>query len=391
MFSFWACAALQMDIVLAPDHGCYEDYELFSSKSVLILSDFLDLIISLDFDINQISESANWQLQNITKRRSPNIYFFTSGTTGNSKLIKTSYFQMTSAIKCVTLNDIMPYTYRQNVLINIPLFHSYGISAVVEYTQGGSCIVLPRQKDNISPLQTLLDKKVSATLTAIEGVPYFYKQLTVILERIELQNICHIGFGGDTVSSELLHTLYKAIGNSTFSIRYGVTEIPSVIGLNFFKSISICDMMTLGIILPIYSILIKDENGLICTRNTLGELIIDCELATNERSLISTNDIVERIENSLIFRQRTTFIKHRGYKINPIEIETYINKNQDVSDSKVYLQNNSLIANVVTINKDFDTAELRTFLMQCLPSYLVPEVFLVVDTIDRTRTGKIRR
>ncbi|MCT1525058.1 AMP-binding protein [Sphingobacterium hotanense] len=324
LFSFWACVALQMNIVLAPDYSSNEDYKVFSSDSLLILSDFLDPKRSLDFDISQISETADWESGNITKIRSAYIYFFSSGTTGKSKLIKTSYFQMLKAIECITFNDIMPYSYRQKVLISIPLFHSYGISAVVEYTQGGSSIILPKQRDSISPLQILLDKTISATITAIEGVPYFYKQLAIILERVELPKIRHIGFGGDTVPPELLHILYKEIGNSSFSIRYGVTEIPSVISLNFFESLSISDTTTLGRVLPIYNVLIKDEKGNSGSRNMFGELIIDCSVAHHERCLISTNDIVERTENSLIFRGRTTFIKHRGYKINPVEIETFI-------------------------------------------------------------------
>ncbi|TDS13884.1 class I adenylate-forming enzyme family protein [Sphingobacterium paludis] len=394
LFAFWACTALQVHVVLMPDHDHNELHypaEIGGREAVLLLSDYLTSSATLDFDIDGVAESADWQFDGRLAVAVPNIYFFTSGTTGNAKLIKTTYFQLINAMASIAEHAMMPYTYRQQVLISVPLFHSYGISAVIEYTQGGSCLLLPKAKDNIAPLQALLDKKVSTTLTAIEGVPYFYKQLALLLTRVELPKIAHIGFGGDTVAPELLQDLYEALGNSSFSVRYGVTEIPSVIALNFFASTAVPSPLSLGRVVPLYNVLVNDEQAGMDAAHSFGELIIECEVAPKKTIRVATNDIVERIGDSFLFKGRTTYIKHRGYKINPVDIESFINKHDDVRESKVYPHNNTLLADIVTATGALDGIALKAFLGHHLPSYLIPEAFVAVAAIDRTRTGKIKR
>lgn len=392
LLSFWACTALGMDIILLPElHIDLSNLATAADQpaAAIMLTDFMEGADCLQVHISHSTGIiAPWKEP--ANNRYSNIYFFTSGTTGNSKFIKTSYYQFVQAITCIRANNFMPYVNSQNVLITVPLFHSYGLSAMVEYTSGGSCLFLPKTKDFISPLQSLLDANIGTKITAIEGVPYFYRQMAVILSRLKLTALTHIGMGGDSVSPDLLKKLVQTNSNLSLSIRYGVTEIPSIVSLNYFRATELFNERSLGNVLPIYEVKLYDENG--AMHATEGELVVECFLYPGKLTHIHTNDIIERSDQGLTFKSRKIFIKYKGYKINPVEIEHSLNEHPDISEVRVHLVNEILTAEIVSGSKtSLDTKEIREYLQQHISSYMIPDQFLFVDVIQRTRTGKIMR
>ncbi|MEN5086525.1 AMP-binding protein [Sphingobacterium faecium] len=393
LLSFWACVALELDIILVPQHRVSAPDLLARSGcqgSSITLSDDQEEH-SHDVCIDIPSQGAQWSEMPTKMQQYSHIFFFTSGTTGQSKLIKTSYYQLINAIDTIRNTGIMPYTQSQLVLISIPLFHSYGISAVVEYTQGGSALFLPDAKDSISPIQLLFDQDVNTKITAIEGVPYFYKQLLLICNRIKIPHLQHLGFGGDAVPLELLKELHGKFEQVSFSIRYGVTEIPSIIALNYVNDIGNAQLTCIGQVLPIYDLYLADEAALVKQQHTKGELIVQCDVYPDHQLRVETHDVMEKIGNHYHFISRNLFIKYKGYKINPVQVETCLNEVSGIADAKVYLKNDHLTADLM-IHAEFKGIQaLKKELAQSLNSYLIPDHFVLVEQIERTKTGKIKR
>lgn len=390
LLSFWACCLLQVDIVLVPEFDLNTKDLVDSNENLridMMLSDFIEAVDSFDVDLTQI-ETLTFRFFE-SKSGYKNIYFFTSGTTGHPKFIITSYHQLIRAVNCIRDNHLMPYIYNQTVFITLPLFHSYGLSAMVEYTAGRSCLFLPKLKDHISPIQTLLDKNVQQQITAIEGVPYFYKQVVLMLERIQLPLLKHVGMGGDKVSEDLLNLLGKKLGKLSFSIRYGVTEIPSIVGLNYFHTGDCFLLNGLGYTLPIYKINLLSE-GTEAALNR-GELLIECFLYPNRAILVNTNDIVVFKDNHYHFQARRIIIKHQGFRINPVDIEDCLNQHPYISDSRVFLRDEKLTAEIVSIKADLALKEIKNHLLKLLKSYVIPDHYIFVEQVKRTRTGKIIR
>lgn len=393
LMSYWACVALEIDIILVPEmeinlEGFLAiDYKL---EADLMLTDFINAKSCYDVEINTGYLLTTSTIFPTTTRLNANIVFFTSGTTGKSKFIKTSYYQMMSAIRCIQEHQLMPYTALQKVLLTVPLFHSYGLSAAIEYTQGGSHLFLPKSKDHISPLQALLSKAVSEQITAIEGVPYFYKQMATIMNRLKLPRLKHIGMGGDSVSLELLRKINDFNSSLSYSVRYGVTEIPSVISLNLFKYHEDISTRVLGKILPIYHVALHaDDEGL---KETEGEMRVDFLLYPDLPVNISTGDLFALSNGNYIFKSRKVFLKYKGYKISPLEVEEYLNGHEYIDDSRVYLNNDMLTADLVARQeKVLDPKEIRSYLLSCMNAYLIPDQYNVVEVIKRTKTGKIIR
>ncbi|WP_420574461.1 AMP-binding protein [Kordia sp.] len=391
IISFWACTKLEADIVLVQKpnarSGKIELETLNITVDIILSDDNFELNDHGKIDSITTSEESHFKASTKNNELQGSIYFFTSGTTGKSKFIKTTYYQIVNAINCIQEEKRMPYTKNQRVLITAPLFHSYGLSCLIEYTAGDSQILLPPTKKYLNPIQCLFNKNISTKVSAIEGVPYFYQQLLLFIKRIQMPNLRHIGMGGDVVSQELLDTFHTKTDSVTFSIRYGITEIPSVISINYFTYSSDFKPHQLGEILSIYTINIEKEKD----DASQGELSIEHFYLPDVKKKINTGDIFEQKADKFSFISRNTFIKYRGYKINPIEIETYLRTHVAVDDCRVILINDTLTAEIVTTDTDLNLGVVKEYLKEELRDYVSPDRVKIVESIKRTKTGKIIR
>src|SRR2546427_6390729 len=90
-------------------------------------------------------------------------------------------------------------------------------------------------------------------------------------------------------------------------------------------------------------------------------------------------------------------VKIRGFKVEPGEIEVALLEHRAVKEAVILSWEHSsgeqrLAAYVVaTKNPGLLEAELRSFLRQSLPEYMIPSVFVLLDTLPLTPNGKADR
>src|SRR5262249_9591347 len=90
-------------------------------------------------------------------------------------------------------------------------------------------------------------------------------------------------------------------------------------------------------------------------------------------------------------------IKVRGYRIEPNEIVSVLNKFEGIRESAVVAQESSsgdsrLIAYVVSSPESKTTfTELRAFLSTRLPDYMIPARFVRLDSLPVNSNGKVDR
>ena len=90
-------------------------------------------------------------------------------------------------------------------------------------------------------------------------------------------------------------------------------------------------------------------------------------------------------------------VKIRGFRIELGEIEAVLSNHPQIQQAAAIATtdptgNNRLIAYVVVSeDEDLSTQQLREFLQQQLPAYMVPSTFIILDTLPLTPNGKVDR
>jgi aspartate racemase len=94
--------------------------------------------------------------------------------------------------------------------------------------------------------------------------------------------------------------------------------------------------------------------------------------------------------------RRDSQIKLRGYRIEPGEIETWLVRNPSVREATVIAENSTsgetqLVAYVVSNGAAASVGDLRSFLKQQLPEYMVPSRIVFLDALPFQPNGKLDR
>ena len=116
--------------------------------------------------------------------------------------------------------------------------------------------------------------------------------------------------------------------------------------------------------------------------------------------LYKTGDLVQRLsDGSIEFLHRVDHqIKLRGFRIELGEIETLMEQHAGISQCVVLVQGDNpserrLVAYLVPTDPRVApaTEELRDALKKCLPTYMIPAAFAVIEKMPLTSNGKIDR
>ncbi len=116
------------------------------------------------------------------------------------------------------------------------------------------------------------------------------------------------------------------------------------------------------------------------------------------RCIYRTGDLARRgADGRIQYVGRSDYqVKIRGFRIEPGEIEATLKKHPGVRQSVVSVQESEndgkhLVAYVVPAETSPTEEELRPFLKQNLPEYMVPAVFMFLPVLPLTPNGKVDR
>lgn len=334
-------------------------------------------------------------------RAEPAFLFQTSGTEGEPKWVQCHFWKCFEAVECMWREGALQHAREQTVYLTPPLYHSYGLSSLLEYTRGGSTIVLPSGSSPLGPIGELGDRGLAEKITAIEGVPYFYFQFSRLAGRFRLPALRHLGFGGGGLDLDAVRRLQKHYPEITYSVRYGLTETPSVVSHKLFRSPYDADWRSSGRLMPVYRVEIVDASGKILGPEQEGEIVVSGMCVANytnaksysAENVLRTGDIgyLTREGELVVVGRRSVFLKYRGFRLSPEQIESVIRTFSSVEDCRVSMQDSRLVAEVVSPGYPVSKHGLLNYLVERLPAYAIPEDVIQVERIPRTLSGKIKR
>lgn len=311
------------------------------------------------------------------KKSEANVVLYTSGTTGLPKKVLQPLVNLIRDVRLSEKHSDSKWGFAYNPT------HMAGIQVFFQavFNQNPLINLFNKKRDDIYDLIDI--EKISH----ISATPTFYRLL------VPCRNSCltvkRITFGGEKSSPKLYEQMGSVFPNAKISNIYASTEAGALLSSNgegFYIPESKNELI------KIY------ENELLIHRSMLG-IVSDIDFIDNEWYM--TGDLIEwvgRKQESFIFLSRKSeMINVGGYKVNPHEVEEFLNCFDGVQSSRVYGRKNSVLGNIlmaeVVLKSDTDKNEqnIKEFLSIHLQNFKVPRKILFVEDLSQGRTGKVIR
>lgn len=376
--------------VINEDYGKDKRNETLSKLGNYILIDG-DSIICSD-DNTPINEKESYVL-------------FTSGTTGTPKGIIISE---SAALNTVNAINKMFAVSATDVILNISnLYFDLSVFDIFSSMITGAEIV------SVNPLfWSSVGDRYSNRITIWNSTPALANEFAT---KKRLDHIRLFLMSGDFVAINLVDKLFSMYSEDVSVIALGGATEASIWS-NYFD----CRQPHLGRTIPYGHPLFEQElyiintySGMLCPENVPGEICISgaglaegyLEAEQTAQAFVLDTQVGKRIYrtgdlgflsddgNIYITGRIAQEIKHNGYRIDLREIEKYITSMDCISNALVVVERLSefrtrLSAVVESPNRFVDT-EIRTFLSEKLPHYMIPSNILVVKKFPLTNNGKI--
>ncbi|MCK4359258.1 MAG: amino acid adenylation domain-containing protein [Candidatus Cloacimonetes bacterium] len=297
--------------------------------------------------------------------------------------------------------------------------------------QIGATICVPDSED-IEPgrLGKWMRKK---KISIVHLTPAMGEILTETTPKATLISLRYAFFLGDMLTKRDVSRIQKFAPYTTVVNLYGTTETQRAVGYFVVSNKldishdesrvneSINDIIPLGKGMKDVQLLILNnskqlsgigEKGEIYLRSPhLAKGYINNNELTHERFIINpftkisrdklykTGDLGRYMpDGNIEFLGRIDYqVKIRGFRVELEEIEAMLKQHPDVRQTVVVTRNEQpenkyLVAYVVSKKKQVSiSSELRCFLKQRLPDYMVPSNFVIIDSLPITPNGKVDR
>ena len=296
----------------------------------------------------------------------------------------------------------------------------------------GATLYIPDQEDIENPSQLACWMQQNQ-VSIVHLTPSMAKLLGETT--IGIDTLRYVFSGGDVLTQDHVAKLGSLAPGAKIVNFYGATETPQAIGYfpipdNLDKLQNIKDTFPLGKGIDRTQLLVLNKNKLLAGIGEVGEIYVrtpylalgylDNDQLTVERFILNpftkiqevpsrsqalldrlyrTGDLARYLpDGNLEFIGRVDCqVKIRGFRIEPGEIESTLKQHSHVEESIVLATEGvpddaRLIAYVVTTQAIVPSLdELRSFLKQKLPKYMLPAAIVPVDTIPLTPNGKVDR
>ncbi|MEL6560504.1 MAG: amino acid adenylation domain-containing protein, partial [Bacteroidota bacterium] len=399
-----------------------QDYMLADSKVNLLISDSKNVsgfseregleVIALDDNWNQ--KFGRRSVKNLKRVSSPSnlaYVIYTSGSTGKPKGVLISH------------QALMDHCYGVIDKTNMKSCSSFGLSSSIAMDAGNTVIygslILGGALHVLSQDDVISSDKI-ADLDFLKIVPSYWKTLQskneVIVPKKSLM------LGGEAFTDDVFDLLASNQVSCEVYNHYGPTE--ATVG-KLIHQVSLTEeafqSVPLGVPFGNTRAYVLDANSNLCPIGVVGELCLggdglavgylNRESLTAEKfvadpfkegeRIYKTGDLVRWLpDGKLTFiGRKDNQIKIRGYRIELGEIENVLSSVSGVTHSCVLAKAdaygyNRLIGYVAmekSYATDLDKDAIQNELLQSLPDYMVPNLWVKLDEIPLTASGKLDR
>lgn len=346
--------------------------------------------------------------------------YFTSGSTGKPKGIAGRLKAIAHFINWEIKTFKLKESSRFSQLIT-PAFDAFLRDIFVPLCSGG-VVCIPEEIDIILDGRRLIEWMENQQINLIHCVPSLFRSiLNEDLDPKSFSSLQYILLSGEPLLPADVSRWMDVYGERIQLVNlYGPTETTMT---KFFYFVKPADSQRRAI--PIgkpmdgATALVVDERGKVCPPGMVGEIYIRTPYRTlgyyqqpeltnkvfvpnpfsnNSSDIVyKTGDLGRILEdgNFECLGRRDGQVKIRGVRIEIGEIENYLRLHPLVKDVAVVdredSNSNRYLCAYVVLKEELESGNLRDFLLQSLPEYMIPSVFVVLDALPRTISGKVDR
>jgi amino acid adenylation domain-containing protein len=382
----------------------------------LVPHGYAERVVYLDAEWEQIAGQSEQALASVVQAETLAYLIYTSGSTGRPKAVMVQHGNLANVLQASQQRfgfgdaDVMPCL--ASFAFDISLFE-----LLTSLLAGGQVLLLTREE----VLDMAALTKALRQVTLLHAVPTLMRQ---IVEHIAGQGtetlyagIRQVFVGGDAVPSELLAAMLRVFGEAEIQVLYGPTEATIICTSQRVREELTVSGRVIGRALPGMSVGVYDAQGQAVPVGVRGELWVSgagvtrgyWQHETETRSkyverdgerYYRTGDLGRWLAGGVIeFLGRfDEQVKVRGYRIELGEVEAVLRQHPRVSDAVVIVREQEesakqLVAYVVGAESSGPqlSQELRGYLKEQLPHYMIPAVFVVLEELPLTSTGKLNR
>lgn len=361
---------------------------------------------------------SNLELNSDTNYKEPEIsasdpfyLLYTSGSTGTPKAVTVTHQNFHNYL--IGISKVVTYAKEKKVLSMASIsFDVFGFELWVTLLNGLTLILSTSEEQN--DFCKLNDLITTHQVNILYGTPSKLQSLlSSVNSTHDLSSLTDIGIGGESFRCSFLQDLKKFTSANLYNM-YGPTE--ATVGCCCKKIEKIASPITIGKPLANVRFYVLDKNLKLCPPGMKGELYISGDGVAkgyyNQPELTSKSfmqDIFDPTlrmyrsgdlacwtnQGELMFYGRTdSQVKIRGYRIELSEIERVLANHQFIK--------NCIVVNFNEHGRDFLCAyyisdftiqgyELKLFLANQLPNYMIPSYFIPISSLPLTVNGKINK
>ncbi|MDB6026418.1 MAG: hypothetical protein JWM68_2641, partial [Verrucomicrobiales bacterium] len=396
---------------------------LTEQKFVEKFSNISACLIALDSESASLAKESADNITSATTGENLCYVIYTSGSTGKPKGVLVTHNNV------VRLFHSTEHWYGFNAGDVWTLFHSFAFDFSVweiwgALAYGGRLLVVPYLVTR-EP-QAFYDLLVTEKVTVLNQTPSAFRQLIWAennsQEKKEL-SLRYVIFGGEALELQSLKPWFQRHGDQKPRLvnMYGITETTVHVTYRVITQQDVeagCGSV-IGVPIPDLQLYVVDENLQQVSIGEAGEMVVGGtgvargylnrpELTAQKfiangfskdaGKLYRSGDLARVLPGGdLEYLGRIDHqVKIRGHRIELGEIEATLNKHPIIRESTVIAHESAtgdkrLVAYLVAKGAAPSISDLRDFAGASLPTYMIPSVFMFLDTLPLTINGKVDR
>lgn len=399
---------LEIDLIITSSSSqsyLIDALESYDKKITIIVCDTSEITV-INENLNLIDKS-DCLIQNNTDDDVV-IMLHTSGTTSNPKRVMLTHTNLITNVESNIAS--LELTSTDVVLIALPMHFGYCNTAqfLTQVYLGGKIVILDSKMFLPKIFFQTVEKEKVSLFTGVPSMLFMLYSYNFV-DNYDYSTLRYILFGGGKMPIEKLKLLIDRFSTVSFLQTYGQTECSprvTLLSSKYYKS----KIGSVGKEIPNVKVRIVNDKDEALAANQIGEIIVSGKNVmkgyyknpelTNKvirDGWLHTGDLGYKDEEGFLYLtgRIKNIIISGGINIYPEEVEQILLQHESVVDCYVYGIEDDLLGEIpvakVVLKDEIQTGILREYCSKYLTKYKIPINFEVVDALEKTYNGKIKR